>query len=378
MLNTTISPIELVQQVAHGHALLKGGSLTDIAKQTRVEPIVLVDQRVLHLDYLSDVMHTLTSIFSAYYLQAIAFSDVNVNAVKTLKVLDGLSPNRDGYGLLANTAGNYVTGTGTESYDSVTTNPASYKLQLPVPNQPFGLENYGLENDDADEKGAVAGVSFTAKDIRDAGNLAAGKLISVKIGSGDQSFDIPITIRLLPSPTGSKTIVDILSVNSQDNNIGERIKLWRAGQIKLIPDLILCQDLIDQHRKALLNDTNGHYRELMARNRKNTAAAIATNRVSLNSAANIIVTCEQTVDEFELRTGTKLSNFKTRERMFAETYAMLLVIIEPDWQSVTIYHRGLEAAAVHSVKDMKSANRGNGSDIGDILKAYQLGNTPSI
>jgi hypothetical protein len=45
---------------------------------------------------------------------------------------------------------------------------------------------------------------------------------------------------------------------------------------------------------------------------------------------------------------------------------------------VTIYHRSLEIPTQVSIKELKTANKGSGPDVAEILKAYQLGNAPTI
>lgn len=382
MLNTTISPLELIQQIAHGNAILKGGSLTDHGKVLRVEPIVLIDTRAMNAAFMPDLMQTLVSTFSGYYLQALAMSSVNIDNVRTLKVLEQLNPNRDGYGAIINTilADPYQFSKESHSEPRL----PSYKLQLPVPNQPVGLENYNLEDgaasDAKEEKGTLNGVAFSAKDIREMAPLAAGKLIqiSVKSGTDGGKVDLPITIRLLPCPTSYKTMANILSANAEDESFDTRFKLWRAGQISLISDLIFCTDLIDKHKKTLLNDTDGHYRAVMDRNRKNVMAAVTSGRVSIAAASSIYIVSTQTVRDFEIRTGLRMSDFKTRERVFESTFAMLLVEVDTGYETVTLYHRGLATAGEYTAHSLRNANKGSGPDIGEILKAYQLGSTPSI
>lgn len=380
MLNTTISPLELIQQIAHGNAILKGGSLTDHGKVLRVEPIVLIDTRAMNATFMPDLMQTLVSIFSGYYLQALAMSSVNIDNVRTLKVLEQLNPNRDGYGAIINTilADPYQIGKESHSEPRV----ASYKLQLPIPNQPVGLENYGLEDDDADdekeEKGTLNGVAFSAKDIREMAPLAAGKLIQISVPTASGKVDLPITLRLLPCPTSYKTMANILSANAEDESFETRFKLWRAGQISLISDLIFCTDLIDKHKKTLIDDTDGHYRAVMERNRKNVMAAVTSGRVSIAAASSIYIVASQTVRDFEIRTGLRMSDFKTRERVFESTFAMLLVEVDTSYETVTLYHRGLATPGEYTAHSLRNANKGSGPDIGEILKAYQLGSTPSI
>lgn len=72
----------------------KSGSLVDYTSSARVEPIVLLDDTLRHQPYMTDILQSLVSIFSGYYLQAVSLS-CNVGDIDTMRLLDKLNPNRD-------------------------------------------------------------------------------------------------------------------------------------------------------------------------------------------------------------------------------------------------------------------------------------------
>ena len=57
---------------------------------------------------------------------------------------------------------------------------------------------------------------------------------------------------------------------------------------------------------------------------------------------------------------------------------MLLFVVDTEWEMVKIYHRGIEHPTRLTIKELKSAGKGNGPDIAEILKAYQLGRAPGV
>ena len=69
-------------------------SLARITSMARVEPLCIVDSDCVHLEYISDVLQSLQSIFSGYYLQAVSLM-TNVAGVSVAKQLDILNPNRN-------------------------------------------------------------------------------------------------------------------------------------------------------------------------------------------------------------------------------------------------------------------------------------------
>jgi hypothetical protein len=64
--------------------------------------------------------------------------------------------------------------------------------------------------------------------------------------------------------------------------------------------------------------------------------------------------------------------------VFDATYVMLMVVVDTDYEQVTIYTRGLAGSTTVSVKAMKNAAKGSGPDVGEILRAYQLGQSPRL
>ena len=123
---------------------------------------------------------------------------------------------------------------------------------------------------------------------------------------------------------------------------------------------------------------NHQYQEILKRRQKNRAAAYRTGRQSVADASNIVIMSTASSAKFEAACGGRLKDFRVRQRVFEETYLMLMVVIDPEWEQATIYHRGIALPTTVSVKAMKQNNKKGGVDVGEILKAYQLGNNPSL
>ena len=56
---------------------------------------------------------------------------------------------------------------------------------------------------------------------------------------------------------------------------------------------------------------------------------------------------------------------------------MLIFVVDTEEEMVNIYHRGFKTFTRLHLKELKSSAKGAGPDIGEILKAYQLGRAPS-
>lgn len=376
MMNDIVTGLNMASKLTDTIRAAKSGSLIEYTQPTRVEPIVLMDERIASLPYAGDIMQSLTSLFSGYYLQAIALS-VNVGSVDVIRLLDKLNPNR-------NVADNVVNGV-TNGVASVVSMESveAYRFRLPVPGRDDGLGSLKVSLESATDEVIPAARTAspgrdTVKLLGELSNLSVGKMLEVQIESEGSRATFPINVRLICSGIGSKELVHILSVGSKNISVKERFHAWRAGQLEFIRDLLLCQDLIDAHKKTLAKDPTGLYAEIRKRRQGNSISAIFSGQPSVATASNLIVMSAASAKELERTVGGRLKDFRTREKIFKETYCMILAVVDPDWEVVTFYHRSLAIPSELSVKELAVSNKGKGPDVGEILRAYQLGNSPSI
>lgn len=336
-------------------------SLTEATKLTRVEPLAIVSKDLANYEYTPDVMQSVLSIFSGYYLQAVSML-TKVNNVEVVKILDRLNPDRDesAFLLAAESAGPIASTLVLENY----------QYKLPMANKSFAME---------------AGKDDIIK-IDEYSNLSVGKLLNVEICVGGNEDDkekaktvrVPVSVRLATSIVGNPTMLHILAFKTEDTGLVERYHAWRSGRISFIRDLIFCQDLIDEYRRAMHGDESGTIQEIIRRVNNSKKFGILTQNPSLVSASNIFVMSENNAAELEQKLGGKLSSKRIRDRAFENTYAMLIVVVDRDYERVTIYSRGIEAATDVSMKEIRSAAKKQGIDIADVLKTYSQGQTPSF
>lgn len=359
MINTALSGIaKLINEARDKVNFFATKSLADVTKLTRVEPLTIISKDLINLEYMTDVNQSLLSLFSAYYLQAVAIL-TTINNVEVVKVLDSLNPDRDATGFLL---GERLS---EESVKHLCLE--SYEYALP------GTANVALEFD-----------KDTGEAINSISNLSVGKLLNVQImpkGETDKEIKpvrVPVSVRLMASVIPNATIVHLLASKNEDISLIERFHAWRSGRITFIKDLILCQDLIDEHKKALIGDDSGLVQEIYRRVTNSKKYGLLTKNPSLVSASNLFVISEQVARDIETKLGGKLTNARIRDKAFDNTYAMIIVVVDREWERVTFYTRGIAASTDLSVKEIKNASKGKGADIGDLLKSLSMGSPVSF
>lgn len=334
------------------------GSLVDYTSSARVEPLVLLDNNLLFDDITPDVMQTMLAMFSGYYLQAWSLS-AQIGNIDVMRQLDKLNPNRDFTGAVL---------TKMESFRE--NNDLTNRLPV-AGDRRFALESEVLAMEASTGQEAI-------REIREQANLCVGKLLNVEVTDGEKKAEIQVAVRLMVNTIPPDSLINILSIGSQNVSLKERYHQWRSGQIEFFKDLILCQDLIDAHKKNLISDKTGLYQAIRNRSSKNLIAGVLTGNFSVATASNIAVVSSESIAKLEATIGGSMKDFRTRQKVFENTYLMIMAVVDREWQRVTIYTRGIPDITSVSARDLKQGNKGNGPDVGDILQAYKVGHSPSL
>ncbi len=365
---------DVVKDVNNVRSYYKDRALTDIAQVTRVEPITVITKDLMSVEYLPDVLNTVVNVFAGYYLQAVSLL-ANIDNVKVLRVLDRLNPDR--------------------SVETALLTVESHKFQMQEEYK-YRLPRLSLE--ESMEVKLDRNV-FSKAVIDEASNLAVGKLINVTIRVGGTARDaegniitdskgkavedtrsvtVPVSIRLAPALLPVDSVVHLLTLKKDDISFFERWHQWRAGRISFIKDLIFCQDLLNAHRKALMQDDSGVYQEIVRRNAQAKRLGLLTANPSLASASSIFVISEEAAKRVEYELGGSLDNPRIRDKAFGNTFSMILVVVDRAMEFVTFYYRNVGASAEVSVRGLKSLNKRNGVDIADVMKALLQNNAPTF
>lgn len=380
-------------------AVLDGNtSLTEFTNITRNDFLTLVEDDLLNYGDLSAILDRLQTMASGYYLSAVSLL-VDVPNVDVIGKLDQLSANRGGHKMTGKLGKTF----GAESIE--------YGLPpLYIPKEKeigVGCEEFiGLEapseydvtkrtvTNKTDKDGNVTSdtqVTLEPKKtqskyqsdyknlqtIEEQSNLATGKLLQVTFEQDGTSTTVQVQIRLSVLSTDSKSMTDILTFGGDSNSFIERYYRMRAGEIAFWKDLVFQNDLIEQAMQARARDKSGFFRQMMQRRVGNTLRAASTKKPSLNNASAILVFTSETARDIEDGIGGELESFKVRQQVFKSTSAMLMAVVDRRWNTVTIYHRGLNTYTELSIRDIKRS-KGGTNDVDDALRSYIEGTAPAI
>lgn len=405
---------EVIQKTKEVLAASNQGDLVRFTQSARVEPILLMDKRSLNTPFIQDVVYSMYNMFTGYWLLAVSL-DTKINGISVGRRLDKFATDRDlgnatmdaltaseklvtsmaSFGLpfideivaeqeLLERTASMEALTPEEALAKITDEKLKEKLTRDYENikKSTGAEAAKLAKElDAEFKKANydnngTGVTSAAKYVEKAVNLAVGNVIDVTISEDGKEAVVPVTIRLRVATMPSDSMIQTLAVGGSDATFGSRYRAWRAGEIGFWSDFVLQMDRVDAHRAAMMKDESGYYKAVYSRARRNATAEILTQGPSLATASALIVIDTLTAQELERRIGGKLENFKVRQGIFGHTYSMLLAVVDPDWESLVIYTRGIEMPTKLTAKDIRTAGKSDSKEMMEILKSYQLGRAP--
>lgn len=364
---TILTPLTLVYRWPDLIRSARSGSILEYTKVTRVEPIALIDHTIAHLPELENVCNTLTAIFAAYYLQGVALS-VNVGNIETVRMLEKLNPSRDPI----ENVGLMFSGEG-------------YKLGLPRFDKSLNVSQESVEltfRGDGDEfhSAMVDDKGENTKNVNQvAANLSTGIMLSVTLEQNGDKAVIPVTVRLIATPTKPQVLTQMVVEGSNNRTMKERWHGWRSGELGFIQDIVLCQDIIDARKEALMNDESGQYAEIISRKNRNRLSGLISLTPSVSTASNIMILSDETAREIEREARMRFKSFKQRQKVFETAYLMLVAIVDTKYEMVTLYHRGISLPTEISFKEItRNGGKKDNIDINEVLKAYQLGDNPSF
>jgi len=383
--------VTLKEAVVKISQVLGDASAEDLISFTRVlraEPRTIVDTRLFGGEAISPVLQSATTLFTGYYLQAFQLMQLRVTHAEVAGMLNQINPNRDsrtdarilGDALASSIQSENmdvkvnlaVEGLGTLATYSSLTEASMQAIDLREAARTAAGINGATTPD------GMVNSTDMSRMMREAVDLSVGKVFTVTVTKDRNRAEITLTVRLKVVPVASNTITHILTsgVNGAPS-LKERWAQVTNDEIRFFQDFMFNIDLMEEHKKAIIADKTGLYSEILDNRRKSKLWGYLTLRPSVAVASNIWIIDSVTQKEVERGLHGSLSdNYRLRQKLFAGSYMLLLIVIDSRWDVVTFYHRGIEDPTVYKIGDLKAANRAGATDVTEILKAYQAGSAP--
>lgn len=355
----------------YGGIVNNSRSLVDLTKPLRVEPYTIVDSSLTYVDFMPEVMQSLQSAFTGFWLLAVDMVS-SMQGAKALSILDQINPSRDaGFSEFAQRIHQSF------SREALYWSAEAYRFGFPT-NHSWQVRKAAAE---AAENGNRMPTNDTlgksvGQNVNEVANLSLGKMVSVTVGDKDQRQDVRVAIRLMVAEAPGETLLNIVQDKSAANSFRERLFDYRMGRIGLL-DLVFCRDLIRERRRQLMRDKNGVYNEVRSRQLAHKSAGIASGNTSAAEASNLVVLSSELCNDIQARLGLDINDFADRTKIFENLNAMIIVRVDRLNMRVTFFYDGIRQHSSMGVNDIRISNKKQGGpDIMDIFSALKEGSAP--
>lgn len=358
-------------------------SLADLSKLAEVEAITVIDNSLTVYDSTSDVLKYLNSLLAGWYLSSAAIL-TDTGRIKTVQLLERLNPAKSPSFAVANSilSAGVASMASSEIEVSTDVKPLSF---LPTTSTSLeaatNLPSTGsakVSGNKDTERTTKFGAS-NAADLTTVQNLSVGQRVTLSLSDGKASKDISVGIRLITVPVQYNLLKTIMGWSEKDNRLKSRISAWRAGELSFWRDLVLMRDIFTERRRLLMNDKSDLLTSMLGRQRNSMVHSVMTATPSVGTMSSMMVISSDSVRQIEREVlNGRLSNFATRQRVMGATGLMVLAVVDPMSELVTVYVHTQALPSEFSIKQMKSASKGGSSDLGEIIKLMNQNQMPNF
>lgn len=358
-------------------------SLADLSKLAEVEAITVIDNSLTVYDSTTDVLKYLNSLLAGWYLSSAAIL-TDTGRIKTVQLLERLNPAKSPSFAVANSilsagvasmaSSEIEVGTDVKPLSFLPTTSTSLETVTNLPS----TGSAKVSGDKDTERTTKFGAS-NAADLTTVQNLSVGQRVTLSLSDGKTSKDISVGIRLITVPVQYNLLKTIMGWSEKDNRLKSRISAWRAGELSFWRDLVLMRDIFTERRRLLMNDKSDLLTSMLGRQRNSMVHSVMTLTPSVGTMSSMMVISSDSVRQIEREVlNGRLSNFATRQRVMAATGLMVLAVVDPMSELVTVYVHTQALPSEFSIKQMKSASKGGSSDLGEIIKLMNQNQMPNF
>lgn len=234
---------------------------------------------------------------------------------------------------------------------------------------------------EASANGTVSNINQTIQGQK--GNQTNINMIQEK---GPSVTKVLLYVQLIPYLITTSIVEQVITLHT-GNTKEFRRKKAKAGEISFFWDYLFERDLITDQTKALKEDRTGMlYKMLKQSNNSLSKALLRFVNIAPenhNLANTILILDNSTFKTACSKSGVDFTHKATRDKFFKETFIMMVMIVDTNYNNVTIYFNGLDTKGDYSFK-MIQANSGAGShgsdkyDLKDIMTALSTGMSPKF
>lgn len=205
--------------------------------------------------------------------------------------------------------------------------------------------------------------------------------ITVKITNknGDQrDVVIPVFIKANLIYTQFDNVMNMLNVSNPDKSFVNRLDAYRAGAISLM-DLVFAGDLVREYKERKISDADDLIKFMNQRNAKSVKETIMHGKPGFSTYYSMLVITKREASIIEQRVGGKINKPRYKEEVLERAGAMMLNVIDEDYERVSIYTKDLSGSTDVTFKQLSKRGKDSGGDkYFEIFKDMVVGRAPTL
>ena len=385
-------------------ANLNARSLLELGQVTEVEAITVVDTALTMHESTTDVLKFANTLYGSWYLSAASVL-TDTGRIKTVELLSKLNPSKSPSYAVTNTIlsaaekglGKAIS-VGLLNHEvalesvvitpenaplmlprTVTQMTASMEAALPAPPEPTDTDTSKTNKTMDTAPSVYVGGMRNANDLATVANLSIGQAVTLNISDGKASKDVVVNIRLVSAPTPARILATILKWSDKDMRLKSRISAWRAGELRFWRDVVLMRDVFIERQRLLMDDRSDLFKTLLGRQRNSMINSVLSATPDIGNMSSILVISQDNLRRIEeLELEGQLSNYNFRQRVMNNTGLVLIIVVDPMSEFVTIYNHTSALPTECSIRQMKSAGKGGATDFAELIKLMNQNKMPSF
>lgn len=364
-----------VKADAEGVADLNATSLAEIARLTEVEAITVIDNSLTVYDSTTDVLKFINSLFAGWYLSSASIM-TDTGRIKTVKLLERLNPSKSPSYAVCNSI--------LSGFKAAASSLESTAVGTSLPTTSAALEAYTVASGEVSQENTPPDASMVnsarvANDLTTVANLSVGQTVTLCLNDQGTSKDINVNIRLITVPTTRSLLRTILTWSNKDLRLKSRLSAWRAGELRFWRDVVLMRDVFTDRKRIMMNDKSDLLVNMLGRGRDSMLQSVLTATPSVGTMSSVLVISSDTLRDLEQsELDGRLRDYRFRQRVMNATGLMVIAVVDPMSEFVTIYTHTQSLPSEYSIKQLKGASKGGNTDLGEIIKLMNQNQMPNF
>lgn len=316
--------------------VLNTSSVSMSAGRFMISPMVLIEESLLHQDYMTDLM-TIVNMRDTRDALSHINSQSTIGGVTVGKFVDSINPNRSA-GFMCHSA---------------------MEAMYPPSKSIANLDKD--KKDDKDEPPKLNGIDSKSyrEELDSYRPLSVGRTVDAVVTYNGQPTKIPLTFRQIPIPCPTENMKLIFASVKSGQGFFARLKDWDAGDVTG-PEVLTGVDDIKREFRIRNNDLTGYYEEANKRANRNRVESLRTGDISVNTLANTIILSKETATQIEYDIGVRFGSSgmsKIRKAVKANT----IIIVNADRGVFTFYSMSSNLAETYTINGIKTKAKKEGS-----------------